>query len=245
MRRWLTAPIVASLGDVKEGAKGTPQGGVISPLLANLFLHYAFDAWIERTMPRVLFCRYADDGLFHCRSKTQAEYVLTKVRERFRYCGLELNDTKTKIVYCKDVNRTSEHPIISFDFLGYTFQPRRSFGKYGRTYVNFLPAVSGMALKAIGKEIRSWHVQLRNDKSIDDLSNMFGPVLRGWQAYYGRSYGSALSPIWRRFNWYLIQWLRRENKRYAHHKRRARIYIERVAKERPHLFVHWSSVRSC
>ena len=170
VRRWLIAPIVTENGEAHTRSKGTPQGGVVSPVLANLFLHYAFDAWAKRTIPQVPFCRYADDGLLHCRSKAQAEHVLSILNERFQTCGLELNDSKTKIVYCKDVNRTGDHPTISFDFLGYMFRPRKSFDKYGRRYVNFLPAVSGAALKAIGKEIRSWHVQLKNDKSIDDLS---------------------------------------------------------------------------
>ena len=239
VQRWLTAPIVTETGEIAARSRGTPQGGVVSPVLANLFLHYAFDAWVERTMPRVPFCRYADDGLLHCKSKAQAEYVLAMVRGRFRDCGLELNEGKTRIVYCKDVNRSGDHPVISFDFLGFTFRPRRSFDKHGRRYVNFSPAVSRTALKEIGKEIRSWHMQLKNDKSIDDLSNMCGPILRGWQAYYGRFYASALGPIWKRFNWYLAQWVRRKHKRYANHNRRARMYIRRLAEKRPHLFIHW------
>ena len=240
VQRWLTAPIVMETGEVKARSKGTPQGGVVSPVLANLFLHYAFDAWVERMMPRVPFCRYADDGLLHCKSKAQAEYVLSMVRERFRTCGLELNEEKTKIVYCKDVNRTGDHPVISFDFLGFTFRPRKSFDKHGRRYVNFSPAISRAAMKEIGKEIRGWHLQLKTDKSIDDLSRMFNPVLRGWQAYYGRFYASALVPIWKRFNWYLAQWVRRKHKRYTHHKRRARTLVRRIATDRPHLFVHWT-----
>ena len=172
--------------------------GVVSPILANLFLHYAFDLWVTRHLPGVRFARYADDAVLHCKSRRQAEYVLDRIRERFQACKLELHPGKTRIVYCKDINRTGDHPDIQFTFLGYTFRPRKAVDKYGRVYVNFSPAVSRDALKAMRQTIRGWHLQLKSDKSLADLSAMFAPILRGWQQYYGRFHGSALKPVWRK-----------------------------------------------
>ncbi len=178
---------------------------MISPILANLFLHYAFDLWVTRHLPGVRFARYADDAVLHCKSRRQAEYVLDHIRERFQACHLELHPGKTRIVYCKDVNRTEENPDIQFTFLGYTFRPRKAVDKYGRVYVNFSPAVSRDALKAMRQTIRGWRVQLKNDKSLTDLSAMLGPILRGWQQYYGHFHGSALKSVWRRVNRSLIE----------------------------------------
>jgi RNA-directed DNA polymerase len=219
--------------------KGTPQGGVISPLLANLFLHYAFDAWVSRALPKVPFCRYADDGLLHCRNKRQAEYVMRRIIDRLRECGLEIHPGKSRIVYCKDVNRREEYEDISFDFLGFTFRPRRCVSSTHGIHPNFLPAISCASKKEINRQIRSWHIQLKNDKTLQDLSSMFNPVLRGWKNYYGRFYPSGLQQIWRNLNWYLTEWVRRKYKRYAGHKRRAWQYVKRLARANPHLFVHW------
>src|SRR5271166_6659737 len=152
--------------------------GVVSPILANLFLHYAFDLWVTRHLPGVRFARYADDAVLHCKSRRQAEYVLERIRERFQACNLELHPGKTRIVYCKDINRTEENPDIQFTFLGYMFRPRKAVDKYGRVYVNFSPAVSTDALKAMRQTIRGWRIQLNNDKSLADLSAMLGPILR-------------------------------------------------------------------
>ena len=211
----------------------------MSPLLANLFLHYAFDAWVSRALPKVPFCRYADDGLLHCRSKRQAEYVMRRIIDRLRECGLEIHPEKSRIVYCKDVNRREEYEDISFDFLGFTFRPRRCVSSTHGIHPNFLPAISCASKKEINRQIRSWHIQLKNDKTLHDLSNMFNPVLRGWYNYYGRFYPSGLQQIWRNLNWYLTEWVRRKYKRYAGHKRRAWQYVKRLARANPHLFVHW------
>jgi RNA-directed DNA polymerase len=164
VERWLKAPMQTTDGQILERDKGTPQGGVVSPLLANLFLHYAFDLWVTRHLPGIRFARYADDAVLHCKSKRQAEYVLDRIRERFRACKLELHPGKTRIVYCKDINRTNDHPDIQFTFLGYTFRPRKALDKYGRVCVNFSPAVSRDALKAMRQTIRGWHLQLKSDK---------------------------------------------------------------------------------
>ncbi|MCW5602814.1 group II intron reverse transcriptase/maturase, partial [Nitrosomonas sp.] len=210
VERWLTAPMQTTQGALLERTRGTPQGGVVSPLLANLFLHYAFDVWITRYLCSVRFCRYADDGVVHCKSLVQAQYTLQKIGERFRQCGLELHPEKTRIVYCKDINREGDFPHVQFTFLGYTFRPRKAVDKYGRVYVNFAPAVSRDALRAMRQTIRGWHLQLKCDKELSDLSRMFNPVLRGWQSYYGRFHGSAMSAIWKHMNDYLTRWLRRK-----------------------------------
>ncbi len=151
----------------------------------------------------VRFCRYADDGVIHCKSQAQAEFVLRRVGERFRECGLELHPEKTRIVYCQDINRPAAYPTVQFTFLGYTFRPRKAVDKYGRVYVNFAPAVSREALRAMRQTIRGWHLQLICDKQIDDLSRMFNPVLRGWRNYYGRFHGSAMAAVWKHLNEYL------------------------------------------
>lgn len=239
VERWLVAPLQDKEGNITIRSRGTPQGGVVSPILANLFLHYAFDAWVKREMPNILFCRYADDGLLHCRSQKQAEYVLKRIAQRFRECGLEIHPGKSGIIYCKDKNRKIEFNRVSFDFLGYTFKPRRCLNKQGIVHPNFLPAISRTSKKAINQEIRSWHIQIKNDKSLLDLSNMFNPKVRGWFNYYGKFYPSEMSGTWRRLNWYFVQWVRRKYKRFAGHKRRARDYLKRLARANPHLFIHW------
>ncbi len=237
--RWLKAPMQDGKYGIQERNCGTPQGGVVSPILANLFMHYAFDVWLTRYMKSVRFCRYADDGVIHCKSQKQAEYVLERLGERFSECGLELHPDKTKIVYCKDENRTEIHENVQFTFLGYTFRPRRSQDKYGRVYLNFLPAVSRDALKSMRQTIRSWHVQLMCDKDLKDISNMFNPVLRGWHNYYSQFYASEMYAIWKHMNWYLSRWLMRKHKKLARHKRRARYMLGKLARENPNIFIHW------
>jgi RNA-directed DNA polymerase len=240
VERWLKAPMQTTDGQALERDRGTPQGGVVSPILANLFLHYAFDLWVTRHLPGVRFARYADDAVLHCKSKRQAEYVLDCIRERLRACKLELHPGKTRIVYCKDINRTGDHPDIQFTFLGYTFRPRKALDKYGRIYENFSPAVSREALKAMRQTIRGWHLQLKSDKNLADLSAMFAPILRGWQQYYGRFRGSALKPVWRNMNLFLVRWLMRKHKKLAGHKTRAAETLKRLAQGEPDAFIHWS-----
>ncbi len=178
--RWLSAPVQQKDGTLRSRSKGTPQGGVVSPLLANLYLHYAFDAWMKRELPKLPFCRYADDGLVHCRTLKQAQYVQARLAQRLRECGLELHPDKTKIVYCKDLHRQQEHEHIQFDFLGYTFRPRRSFDRYGRLFTNFSPAIARSAAKALRQEVRSWRLQLMSDKALEDIARMFNAVISGW-----------------------------------------------------------------
>ncbi len=241
IERWLKAPMEGEDGKLVERAKGTPQGGVVSPLLANLFLHYALDVWLVRNMRSVRFVRYADDGVIHCKSEEQAKLVMRMVQDRLRECRLEMHPEKSRIVYCKDVNRQEVYPVIQFTFLGYCFRPRKAVDKYGRVYVNFAPAVSREALKAMRQTVRGWHIQLKCDKSLQDLSNMFNPVIRGWKNYYGRFHSSAMKPLWRSINAYLARWLMRKYKHLAKHRTRAYRELSRLAVKLPGMFVQWES----
>jgi len=239
IQRWLTAPFKMPDGTVKARTKGTPQGGVISPVLANLFLHYAFDAWMDRSHPDKPFARYADDAVAHCRSRSQAEKLHISLRERFLACGLELNPEKTRIIYCKDDDRKGSYPVTAFDFLGYTFRPRRSKNRYGKHFINFTPAVANRAKKAMQKTIRGWRMHLKPDKTLEDLSRMFNPVIRGWINYYGRFYKSELYPVLRHMDRALTRWAQKKYKKLSRGKRRATYWLGRIARREPKLFAHW------
>jgi len=239
IQRWLTAPFKMADGTLKPRASGTPQGGVVSPVLANLFLHYAFDAWMDRIHPDKPFARYADDGVAHCRSRSQAEKLHISLRERLLACGLELNPDKTRIIYCKDDDRTGSYPVTAFDFLGYTFRPRRSKNRYGKHFINFTPAVSNRAKKAMRKTIRGWRMHLKPDKTLEDLSRMFNPVIRGWINYYGCSCKSELYPVLRHMDRALTRWAQKKYKKLSRGKRRATYWLGRIARREPKLFAHW------
>lgn len=237
--RWLKAPVQLPDGTLQERHRGTPQGGVASPLLANLFLHYAFDAWMQRHYPHIPFERYADDGLCHCRTLDEAEDLKAALQRRFAECQLELHPEKTKIVYCKDDDRRDEYPQTAFDFLGYTFRPRRSKNRWGKYFVNFSPAISNGAAKAIRREIRRWKLPLRSDKDLEDLARMFRARIQGWINYYGAFYKSALYPILQHLDRKLALWATRKFKRLRRHRRRAGHWLRRIAHRQPSLFPHW------
>lgn len=239
IERWLKAPFMLPTGELMPRTSGTPQGGVISPLLANLFMHYAFDLWMTRTFPQSQWARYADDGLVHCRTRSEAVEILEKLNARMTECGLQLHPLKTRIVYCKDDDRHDSYPHQKFTFLGYTFRPRRSKNWKGKFFVNFTPAVSNEACKAMRQTIRSWRLHLKPDKSLEDLARMFNPIIRGWINYYGRFYKSGLYTVLRHFNRALVLWARRKFKKFSNHKRRAECWLGRIARRQPKLFAHW------
>jgi len=239
IERWLKAPIEMPDGTLKHPGRGTPQGGVASPLLANLFLHYAFDKWMEREHPDIPFERYADDAVCHCKSETQAQALKHELSERMREVGLELHPDKTKIVYCKDDDRRKDYLTTSFDFLGYTFRPRRSKNRWGKHFINFTPGISNKAAKAIRQQARCWRWHLRSDKSLEDLSRMFNPNIQGWINYYGRYYKSAMYPTLRSLDRRLVRWATRKYKRLRGHRRRADQWLQRIARKQPGLFAHW------
>src|SRR5262249_36370195 len=213
--------------------------GVISPLLANLFLHYAFDLWMRRNFPDILFERYADDAICHCRDEDQATALRTALATRFAECGLTLHPQKTKIVYCKDQSRRENHPTFKFDFLGYTFRPRMVSKRDGGMGVSFSPAASTKALTAIRRTIRSWSMHRRSDKALDDLARMFNSHIRGWINYYGRFCPSALYPTLQRIDLTLARWASGKFKSLRGHKRRSRHWLARIARHQPRLFAHW------
>ena len=239
IERWLTGPIQAEDDTVSQRTRGVPQGGVISPVLSNLFMHYVFDKWMESAFPGTPFCRYADDGLAHCHSETEANRIKTELAARLHACGLEMHPDKTKIVYCKDDNRKEEHPVTSFDFLGYTFRPRRSMTRSGVVFINFSPGMSAQAGKAIRLEIRHWKLHLRSDKSLFDLAYMFRAKIQGWINYYGRFYKTAMHQTLRHINRKLSLWAMRKYKKLRHHRRRAEYRLGEIAKKHPNLFPHW------
>jgi len=221
IERWLKAPFQTADGRLIERESGTPQGGIVSPVLANLFLHYAFDLWMARNRPQNPWARYADDGVAHCRSLAETEELLKQLQSRFAECGLELHPEKTRIVYCQDDDRREQYHQTKFDFLGYTFRARRSKNRRGKLFINFTPGVSRKASKAMRQTIRGWRLQLKPDKSIEDISHMFNPVIRGWINYYGRFYKSELYSVLRHLNRALVQWVRRKYKRLNHRRRAA------------------------
>jgi RNA-directed DNA polymerase len=239
IERWLKAPVQLQDGTLVEREKGTPQGGVISPLLANLFLHYAFDKWMEKQLPSISFERYADDVICHCRSEKQAQWVLATIKSRFERCRLELHPQKTQIVYCKDDNRNGEYLNEKFDFLGFTFRSRRSVNRNGRYFVCFSPAASNRALKGMRQVIRSWRLHRRSDKSLEDLSCMFNPIIRGWINYYGSYYKSGLYQTCLHLNRILSRWAVRKYKRLKGSQSRARKWLRSICERQPKLFAHW------
>jgi RNA-directed DNA polymerase len=228
--RWLRAPVQRPDGTLGERTKG----GVISPLLANLFLHYAFDLWMQRTYPGVRFERYADDAIVHCRSEQQAREVLAAIRGRFEQCGLELHPTKTRIVYCKDDGRPGKFEHIKFDFLGYTFQPRLAKNRWGKLFVSFLPAISTRAAKAIRQTIREWRMaSTRNNQRREDLARLTNPAVRGWMNYYGRFYRSKCVQVLRHLNVALAAWARRKYKRLRRRERASMHWLGCIARRDP------------
>jgi RNA-directed DNA polymerase len=237
--RWLQAPLRQPDGTLTARDRGTPQGSAISPVLANLYLHYAFDRWLVRTFPAVTFERYCDDAVIHCVSEEQARQVRDALAARLAQVGLELHPDKTRIVYCKDVDRCGDHEVTSFTFLGYTFRPRLAKNRWGKHFVNFLPAVSRDAITAMGREIRSWHIARRSDKSLGDLARMFNSIVQGWINYFGRFYKSMLYPLLRRINEHLVRWAMRKYKRLRRREKRAGELLAEASRRSPQLFAHW------
>ncbi|MBP2321577.1 group II intron reverse transcriptase/maturase [Kibdelosporangium banguiense] len=243
VKRWLAAPLQLPDGSLQERDRGTPQGSAVSPVLANLFMHYAFDMWLTREFPTVEFERYADDAVVHCVSEQQARAVLRALRNRMAEVGLTLHPDKTKIVYCQDGKRRGSYEHTSFTFLGYTFQARGARDKKGAMFLSFSPAISKEALKKISGEVRKWGLHLRGNHTFSGLAKEINPIVAGWMQYYGRFYQSKLYPLLGRINAYLVRWIRDKYRRLAAVKK-ARQCIEGVTRSYPRLFVHWKWVTS-
>lgn len=242
VQRWLVAPLQRPDGTWEARDRGTPQGSAVSPVLANLFLHYAFDAWMGREFPAVAFERYVDDAVVHCVSKKQAAWLRDKIAARFREVGLGLHPEKTKIVYCKDGKRRDCFEQTSFTFLGYTFRARAARDRHGRKFTSFLPAISKDATKRLNREVRGWRLHLHNTWDLGQIARWINPIVRGWLQYYGRYYRSELYPLLKRINTYLVRWVRKKYRR-LHGFRKAHAWWKMVGQRAPHLFFHWRWTR--
>lgn len=240
IERWLKAPLQMPDGTCVLRTKGVPQGGVISPVLSNLFLHYVFDMWVSKQYPRNVWCRYADDGIVHAKSEEDAQNILIALEKRFRECLLELHPEKTKIVYCKDANRKMCYSNTMFTFLGYDFRRRTAKAKdRNNLFLSFAPAVSIQAQKTMRLEIRKTIVRSKVAMSLGDMADMYNPILRGWIEYYGRYTPSALYSVFRYFNMKLVKWAMNKFKKLKRHKVRAINYLQNIRKKKLNLFVHW------
>ena len=240
IERWNTTPIVTAKGEMQERKSGVSQGGVISPLLANLFLHYAFDKWVERAFPQVRFERYADDAVIHCRTRREAETVLRELDARMRECKLELHPAKTRIVYCADKDRKADYPHTSFDFLGYTFQAIFIKDRTGRTQMNFLPKVSKKAAKDFRARIKRYNLHKRSGSKLAMLAEDINPIVKGWLNYYSRYCPSAVKLTMDCLNARLVRWAMFKYKRFRGRHRRAALWLKEVATREPTLFAHWT-----
>ena len=243
VNRWLRAPVQQADGTLIERDRGTPQGSAVSPVLANLFLHYAFDAWMAREFPTVPFERYVDDAVVHCVSERQAREVLAAIGARMEQVGLRLHPDKTRIVYCQDGQRRGSHEHTSFTFLGYEFRQRAARNKHGQQFSAFLPAISKQALKRIGAEVRSWRLHHRTGHTFADLARRINPIVRGWMQYYGAFYRSALYQLLSRINAYLVRWIRQKYKRLRAEKKAIECW-QGITVRYPRLFAHWVWVPS-
>jgi len=241
IQRWLTMPVQTKSGElIQKQGKGTPQGGVISPLLANLFLHYAMDKWLEQNHPKVEFVRYADDAILHCRTKAEAEQTLATLDERMKVCGLELHPEKTKLVYCRDYRRQESFETVKFDFLGYSFQPRSTKSKQtGKLFLGFDCAISISSKKRIADKLEELEIDRLNFRSIVGVALYLEPLIRGWINYYGKFRITELNPVFLLLRQRLVWWARKRYKRYKTNMIKAYRWMDRVKKQFPNLFYQW------
>ena len=239
IQRWLKAPVQKADGRLQERTKGTPQGGVISPLLANLFLHYVFDKWMDRCHKKNPFEWYVDDIIIHCRTKEEAKQMLETIKQRFSECHLQLHPTKTKIVYCKSENRKDSHKTIRFDFLGYSFGPRLVRSRHGNLFLGYTAAPSKKSRQRMKQGLKALKIARRIPQTIEQLAKLINPLMRGWINYYSKFNRSKLWDVARYLNQLLVTWARRKFKKLKRSWRLARKWIQELARCKPTLFVHW------
>jgi group II intron reverse transcriptase/maturase len=242
VKRWLTAPIQQTDGTLLARDRGTPQGSAISPLLTNLFMHYAFDRYLAEEQPQISFERYCDDVIVHCVSEKQAKYLRNVIAARLARFGLRLHPEKTRIVYCHQENRPKPQKgtLVEFTFLGYTFRPRYSRTSHGRWKLGFLPAVSKAAKKQMAATIRGWHLGRCTRLSFHQIATMINRIVAGWINYYGRFYKSLLiSFLANQINPHLVKWAMRKHKHLHRQPAKARRRLAQIATTHPGMFIHW------
>jgi RNA-directed DNA polymerase len=242
VERWLTAPFEIAEGEQLQPERGTPQGGVVSPILMNLFMHYAFDTWMKRNNPQCPFARYADDAVVHCRTQEQAKEVMQSIALRLAECGLTMHPEKSKIVYCKDSNRTKPYPHVNFTFLGFTFRPRKALSKHHRIFTSFLPGVSADALKRLRQTVRGWKLNRQTHVTLAALATQYNPIIQGWWNYYGAFYQTAMLHVYQHIDRALERWARRKYKALSGRKRGGVLWLRKMKDAEPQLFHHWREV---
>jgi RNA-directed DNA polymerase len=241
VERWLKAPMLMPDGTMVARVKGTPQGGPISPLIANIFLHYGFDCWMAREYPGIQFERFADDVVVHCVTERQARQVREAIGRRMVDIGLELHPDKTRIVYCKDGKRRQEYELVTFTFCGYMFRPRKAYNpKWKQGYTGFPPAAAPGKVTEMSRKAASWRLHRHTTWTLEDLAEEVNPVLRGWLAYFTAFYPSAVIPLCKRMDHHLMRWAKWKYKRLRRSNRRARNWLAGVRQRAPQLFSHWT-----
>jgi RNA-directed DNA polymerase len=244
LERWLTAPFETAEGKHLPRERGTPQGGVVSPILMNLFMHYTFDVWMERKHPQCRFSRYADDAVVHCHSQEQARKVMQAIASRLAECGLTMHPEKSKIVYCKDSNRTQGYSQVNFTFLGFTFRPRKAMSKARRIFTSFLPGVSEDALKRMRQAVRGWKLNRQTHVALVALARQYNPIIQGWWNYYGAFYPTAMLHIYQHIDRALARWARRKYRALSGRQHASVQWLRKMKNAEPQLFHHWWVVGS-
>ena len=245
IKRWLKTPFITRDGQVIERKSGTPQGGVISPVLANMFLHYVFDMWMKRNFPQAPFERYADDGVIHCRTKEEAIHIKEKLAKRFEECKLELHPIKTRIVYCQDKDRTKKEELTEFDFLGYTFKAVYIMCRDGKIRHNFIASVSNASSKNFRDKVKAMEIHKKTGCKINIIAEMLNPLIRGWMNYFGKFNPSAMKRTLQCIERRLIKWAMCKYKNFRGRRRRAEKWLRTVRQREPKLFAHWNNLYSC